>query len=535
MFSNALARAQATRARVAGSLGKAILVVLGTRPELTDQLTVPTQVAGSSVSHIAAVTLALLAEPRNWIHRRREQLVLLDRSRSQRRVSVDFTLPPLPVPEGKDEQTPTPVVPISLVTKNVLMDFDIRGESGEVLPLLTRRDNQAIAAEVLHILGKEILEAEPSSAIDQDFCMIAGFELHKTTDATENTVATARPVSVRESKEAALRFERANVGDGADAERSGLWRNPLMQRFLREFATEFLLFAVLTPKVGERRVVKFNYEAPSVVRPPKSRLGFPLTALYVVVRAIRIARSFGAYTGIFSLHLSTNAQSAIDAESYHFEVDVPSELRITRARLLASANNRRWTLSSATAIDRAHLYASGLSRETEMRISVRIALGLKASALVWAAFLSGAITTLLLSDEGLNQHLQAIKSSGAGATGVALLVVLPAVVAALLAPREHRLVQDLFIGLRLVILALALMSFAAAVALAPNISTADATSDWHQLFQASRVLTGITGVVLLGAWLRHPRVASMRSAARGWVKGRTEALRMWATKSAPPA
>src|SRR5687768_8058014 len=88
---------------------------------------------------LAGMALRLLLTWPKWIHRRTETVALTDPETIRRRVAVDLTvfedLPPL-IHDGKGE--PIYFVPLALLKKQPLTNFDLRNEGGKALPLLTR-------------------------------------------------------------------------------------------------------------------------------------------------------------------------------------------------------------------------------------------------------------------------------------------------------------------------------------------------------------------------------------------------------------
>jgi hypothetical protein len=86
------------------------------------------------------VALLLSDEPR-WVHRRVETVTYRDETSLRRQTSVDFTIPKwvdvYPTGHGSE----IVYIPITLLDKRLLEDFDLRDEAGTVLSLLPRAEN----------------------------------------------------------------------------------------------------------------------------------------------------------------------------------------------------------------------------------------------------------------------------------------------------------------------------------------------------------------------------------------------------------
>jgi len=95
-----------------------------------------------------------------WIHRRVESIGLSDAKAERRRVSIDFTLPEscVAISTGSGGVS-LHFVPIAMLRKGPLTDFNLRDESGNALPLLTKRRNGTLAASVLKLFAEERLAA----------------------------------------------------------------------------------------------------------------------------------------------------------------------------------------------------------------------------------------------------------------------------------------------------------------------------------------------------------------------------------------
>jgi hypothetical protein len=194
------------------------------------------------------------------------------------------------------------------------------------------------------------------------------------------------------------------------------------------------------------------------------------------------------------------------AESYHTEIEAPDELVVSSAQLLElRPNGRPAELSSDAGVFRAHLHAANLTRGTVALIDVRFRL--RRSGLVVAAFLIGVLTTTVLASGWALHDLHVGSSPDVAA---ALLVALPGLFATYLArPGEHRLVKRLVGGLRLLIVVLAALSYAAAGSLAMDVSTTFRAWVWETSCIASASATAIIGIALATSKWRDWRPAKV--------------------------
>src|SRR4029077_11575186 len=122
--------------------------------------------SGKSLISVGSTTLALLLRGEDWVHRRVETLTFVDAGVVRRYSSIDFTLPRrLPTPFNVDGK-PLYFVPIAVLHRESneeprSMLYDVRCEQGEVLPLLTKRENSRITAATLSEFARRVLQPAP--------------------------------------------------------------------------------------------------------------------------------------------------------------------------------------------------------------------------------------------------------------------------------------------------------------------------------------------------------------------------------------
>ena len=87
----------------------------------------------------------LLTKQQSWIHRRVDRTDLNGDGETTRRISFDLTIPP----EWAIERNGGLMAPLMLLTKRPLCRLDVRGAGGDSLPLLSKDENGALAAEMI--------------------------------------------------------------------------------------------------------------------------------------------------------------------------------------------------------------------------------------------------------------------------------------------------------------------------------------------------------------------------------------------------
>jgi hypothetical protein len=233
----------------------------------------PAEVLEERAGEIAAGFAALLTRQAAWRHRRVETITVLSHEQVRRAVSVDFTVPT----EHRDDVRLSErewIVPLALLAKRPLVNFDLRAEDESSVPLLRAEETQAIARELLYVM----LEIDREEAADDP---VAG-ELIERVLAAGSVDVTA---------------ELAEL----DARHGGV---PGFAALADRLSRGFLLCAVLGD-VSRRRVIKFAYDEP-------------------LARPARYAHFY-------------DAPGCTEAASYHAEVAVPSELRARRTELADDA------------------------------------------------------------------------------------------------------------------------------------------------------------------------------------------------------
>jgi len=195
--------------------------------------------------------------------------------------------------------------------------------------------------------------------------------------------------------------------------------------------------------------------------------------------------------------------------TFHLEVNAPDGTQLRRAELRAldddpkipgpivrDAIARRY----ARNVTRSHLYLGGLRQGTWGHASM--AIKPKSSTVIrGAALAASAVTLLVLLALALGGSL-----SDSSQTVIAILLLAPGLVAAVTGqPFQHSITSKMVFGLRLIALAIASVSVAAAALLSGHLTFCDEPALWTILVLMAAGFT----VILLGAW---------RLAARDWPR-----------------
>jgi hypothetical protein len=203
----------------------------------------------SRLSNLGLIMFILISDWKQWVDRRVETIRFLDPDTVRRQVSVDMTVPALPA-VLRHEGKPLRLMPLGLLRKRRLVQFDLLDESHRVLPLLSSRSNGALAAATL---------AQAARA----FAQKPGSTLPPRLAADLWAIATE---PAQEALKVWTRLAQADPNDPGDVQ----WRHTLTRkwRFMalaNDLARNFMVVTPLQCDPGDRRVIKFAYTEPAQV------------------------------------------------------------------------------------------------------------------------------------------------------------------------------------------------------------------------------------------------------------------------------
>jgi hypothetical protein len=392
------------------------------------------------------------------VHRRVDTVTFLDSNRVARRTSIDFTIPKrrfLPV-EFRTGRS-IAFIPLTLLSKRVLRNFDLRDAAGVALPTLTQDQNGAIAAAMLRQEARRVL----GHAVDE----------HIQRDVDDLAFGTSGEI------EAAVQNLQDPRGQGSHDDRRQLWKSVRFRTLARDLARQFILFVPLEESPGARQVIKLAYEEPVGSR----------------------GRTFREMLALTPLPFAALAPTIGMAESYHFEIEPPDGVMIASATLYrVGAGEREEELARERSVFRAHLHVRDMPRGAVGIVLLRFRL--RRAGLPLAALTTGAASTGILL-AGWLLHYERVHATGELAG--ALLVAIPGLFATYLArPEEHGLLKRLAGGLRALMLLFATASFAAAGALAAGLTGYTRSYFWGIGAIACGAGSAVIAAGLLLSWYR---------------------------------
>jgi hypothetical protein len=313
--------------------------------------------------NLGLIMLLLLTDWKGWTDRRVESVSFLDPDTVRRRVSVDFTIPALPTVIQR-RGVPLQYVPVALLRKRRLIQFDLRDESGRVLPLVASKANGALAAATLVEAARAFArpgEQLPPPSILRDIWEIASSEPNH---ALKTWASLAQCPS--------------GVG-GDTAWREALTRSWRFMSLANDLARNFVVVTPLECHVGDRRVIKFAYTEPARIattrrsswrhgRTPKRTAAPGGTQTIEMTRRCTLTVQAQVEDGLaplagmaFTLTSTTTSQRTVcltdehgrwidqvDAGSHTVELTTPSGLILTAPESTLTVNVERDTLIHLT-------------------------------------------------------------------------------------------------------------------------------------------------------------------------------------------
>lgn len=381
-------------------------------------------------TNVGAWILLQMFTTDEWIHRRVHTIRFVGEARAQRQVSVDLDVN---APGGLFEDVcPGQVlVPLALIEKRVLHGFDLRDEADASVPVCTASQNQWVAWSALCAAAEINLNADLTEDERLALWKVASAEIETKASAKDCLLTHARLENL-------LREEQSRSFD----------------RVLEEFASNFLLLAVVHPE-PRRRVLKYRHDQ-FVNRWGKwsSRLGWAPWVLRVK-------------TG------------RLEGRSNHLEVRAPDGVQFARAPLFDVEEDAQLSARSKQTADVSHLHFSrkpDLSSKTLTRRTpspfvysgdVYFSLIANVRGLARGSLLvSWVVAFLVFCGAAWPDIVASLQgpSGDADAATALLLAVLGALTLFVVRQREHAIVSEILLGLRIVVLIVgAFMPFLAAL------------------------------------------------------------------------
>jgi MFS family permease len=279
----------------------------------------------------------------DWVVRRVESIEFVDDRTVRRRVSVDYAVPRDAVVLRLEDGTPVRVLPLALMRRKSMVNFDFRDHDGRPMPLLGLRENQALTLAVVRAWAATLLEDKGTPPGDWPRLPGALDQL------LDDLVAG-------DQAELAAAYEQMKDIGRTPAEHV----DPRLTVILERLATNFILFATEPATPGRRRIVKWSYDEPLTLLHSTSSYqghedgpcpGTPLTDREPEPMTYgKTGRRqhwwepdpLLAGLGLQPTLIRFPVPGAELAASFHLEITAPPEVSIVQASLLAGQPNLRF-------------------------------------------------------------------------------------------------------------------------------------------------------------------------------------------------
>ena len=373
---------------------------------------------------LGEITAWCLTRDKEWINRRVERIELVDDETIRRQVSVDFTLPAWLADEGA-----TVYVPVAVLRKQALTNFDVWQEDAQTLPVLNTARNGSISAWALKDLARRGAAAQHQTIREQERL-----------DELLAKVANERTPVARQARGEVLKDFSALMASGTP-----------LGTISEVLADGFQLLVPVEMHANTTRVIKFRYDETIAWRGGD----FFSRAFSAVVRG-----PF-EFIGWWPKRWDLSLQSLERGQGYHLEAVAPAELDIYDAviKRRTPPTQRDDTIAEGGGKERVHLVPARAHRQGRNRLTVKLRPQRGGVIVAYTATALLAAAELLLG----RPHVREIEPQ----TGSALLLLLPTLIAAfLIRPGEHTFASRMLVGVRFLTAVAALAPLWAAGALA---------------------------------------------------------------------
>lgn len=342
-----------------------------------------------------------------WVHRRSESISFPDPETTRRQQSIDFTIP---VGDGL-EKDQIVFLPLHLLRKVNLRNFDLRDETGAALQTLTSLQNGRVAS-----LGLETILASDWPR-----------ETRELREILEKIVFDQRSDASLDP----IEFASTQTTDGALA---AALRSPLgpswdfLAGLIRELSRSFMLLVPVRYEPGRRRLIKVSFDAAKGVQEAEAA---------ALARAYRRTNRLLSSLGFTARQEEVSDLQVGWAYSYHVEVDPPTEMWVAEASLEVDEGPAELSSSHY----RPHFRVS--NRERFEVGTLTLLLNPRRESLVFPLFGSALAIAAMLAF--VPEHLKTLDAQVLGA-----LLLLPfALIAYYVRGAEHRYVSTAMRGVRI--------------------------------------------------------------------------------------
>ena len=359
--------------------------LLGASPSDVEEF--PGDARAAGVQLLERMTLS-----RQWIHRRAEEICLLERRTWRRTVTIYFTLPAEKKAGALRTEGGGCLVPLTYLAKRKLTLFHLTDETGAMVPAFTSAARERICVAGLQHLAETVLGEHPAGPLANDVETIVRADAAQARDAFERLRTVLMDASPADA-------------EGLSAEQFEAGREVLLG-VADELADNILLIAPLRGGSGRQRILRFSYEEAA------SRAG------------TTIGRRLLRWIGWRATTLRFPVPAIGDAARFNVEVIAPTGMQLGDPRLE----------SNGLPIDAAEGSFGSVHLESPAArppAAVVLALRLRAETVVRAAWMNAAFATAILVVGGI--HLQQLETPG---RATSLLLVVPSLMTLYLAQRS---------------------------------------------------------------------------------------------------
>ena len=264
--------------------------------------------------------LLLLLQSSSWVARRTERVSFRDDRSVVRRVKVEFNVPDqAPIFRGDDDLAYS-LVPISVMRRKTLVNFEVRDEDGRIMIQPSLRQNQAITESLLlacaDAVSRQAGNGQCAAAASQP--EIASF-IHQVVSGDQGQLSAAYDSLARKTADPAV---------------LRLVKHYLFKTILDRLADNFVLWLMIPAGAPRWRVLTFSCDEPLHLRYRET--GFKENR-YTLGRSLGFWRPivWCSALGLTTTRIEFPVPAAENTASFHFEIDAPKGVQIAEATLLA--------------------------------------------------------------------------------------------------------------------------------------------------------------------------------------------------------
>jgi hypothetical protein len=281
--------------------------------------------------------LLLWLHSREWVSRRVESVGFSDDRKVLRRISVDFYVPDA-APTFRSDNAQYRLVPLAVMRRKSLVNFNLRDEEDRSVSLLPLRHTQALTESLLAAWAATLFGEENGFASTRRF-------IHKVVSGEQTDLVSAMASAGDQSSREVLAKESAPVPP-VNKDMEKLLDHKRFSVILNRLADNWLLFGMVRANGQDRRVLRLHVEEPLSLRYRKPSYQLATHAgdapAYTYSRRERLGRRFRqelAAIGLGSYHINFPVPAADSSASFHFELETPPGVRLVEAALVAGRPN----------------------------------------------------------------------------------------------------------------------------------------------------------------------------------------------------